>query len=491
MTNLFSGILAIIIALTSMCGGLAGSNLEKAVNIEAGITLDGDLGTLVAGFSGVQDEEQLAQINATVDGIKDLLKAIGLSFTADKTTGQMAVLVNGDPAATFTVQANEAGDGWNAISTLFPTTMLSVPQATLDQVSSSMTSSFSFDMDALKELDMQAVSQTVTAAVGELIATLQASVGEPETGSWEISGVEYTTKIPFNMTSKELGVLLLGTVKKIVSDETLAAFLAKSIPSFSTEGLDATLENLQNKDEAEITPLTAGMYSNEAGDTCISAVFGTEEQTVAQFIAATTGSVVNVTLNAAGMVDAAIVIDNEAKKYSLNMTASMNGQAISVNGAFTVLSENQFSVEASVLAGQTAIGLNLTVTKGEGRTDFEGNLSVSMIPIMLKGYVASSEEGGELELTLAVPLSQDAYPTVTIKGVMTYVDTPAFNAEGLNVVSFDALQQEETGAAFAAEIQEGLGSLLGSLAAQFPIIGALMQGGAQQTVVVEEAAPAE
>ena len=47
MTNLFSGILAIIIALTSMCGGLAGSNLEKAVNLEGGITLDGELSTLI------------------------------------------------------------------------------------------------------------------------------------------------------------------------------------------------------------------------------------------------------------------------------------------------------------------------------------------------------------------------------------------------------------------------------------------------------------
>ena len=491
MTNLFSGILAIIIALTSMCGGLAGSNLEKAVNIEGGITLDGELSTLIAGFTGMQDEEQLAQINATVDGIKDLLKAITVRFTADKTTGQMATLVNGEPAATFTVQANEAGDGWNVISSLFPTTMLSVPQATIDQASSSVSTSFSFDMDALKELDMQAVSQTVTAAVGELVATLQASVGEPETGSWEISGVEYTTKIPFNITSKEVGVLVLSTVKKIVSDESLAAFLAKNLPGFSTEGLDSTLENLQNKDESEITPLNAGTYSNEAGDTCLSIVFGTEEQTVAQLIAATTGSVVNVTLSAAGMLDAAIVIDNEARKYSVNMTATMNGQAISVNGAFTVLSENQFSVEASVLAGQTAIGLNLTVTKGEGRTDFEGNLSVSMIPIMLKGYVASSEEGGELELTLAIPLSQDGYPTVTIKGAMTYVDTPAFNAEGLNVVPFDALQQEETGSAFAAELQGSLMSLLENLKAQFPIIEALMQGAAQQTVVVEEAVPAE
>ena len=73
---------------------------------------------------------------------------------------------------------------------------------------------------------------------------------------------------------------------------------------------------------------------------------------------------------------------------------------------------------------------------------------------------------------------------------MTYVDTPAFNAEGLNVVPFDALQQEETGSAFAAELQGSLMSLLENLKAQFPIIEALMQGADQQTVVVEEAVTA-
>ena len=74
---------------------------------------------------------------------------------------------------------------------------------------------------------------------------------------------------------------------------------------------------------------------------------------------------------------------------------------------------------------------------------------------------------------------------------MTYGDAPAFDADGLNVVPFEA---QESGEILGAEIQESISSLLENLKNQFPIIEALMSsmgGSTEGPVVVEEDVPVE
>ena len=83
MSSILSGILAVIIALTSMCGGMGSAGVEKAVIVDAAAYVDGDLSPLLQGIAG-GDEESLSEIVSTVKEISDLLKALSLRFSADQ-----------------------------------------------------------------------------------------------------------------------------------------------------------------------------------------------------------------------------------------------------------------------------------------------------------------------------------------------------------------------------------------------------------------------
>ncbi len=492
MSSILSGLLAVIIALTGMCGGMGSAGVEKAVIVDAAAYVDGDLSPLLQGIAG-GDEESLSEIVSTVKGISDLLKALSLRFSADQSAAQFAVLVNGDPAASASVKANEAGDGWNVISTLFPSTVLTVSQETLDQTMKSLmdaaAGSMPFDLEELKQLDMQAIMENAMTVISETINSFQASVGEPETGSYEINGVEYTVKVPYNMSMKEAGILLVTAAKKILSEESLSAFLAKNIPGFSLDKLDETLESMQNADEADMAPLEAAMYTNEAGNVCLQVAAGPEDEAL-KLVFAMTGNVISITLNGMGL-DAVCTADNDAGKYDLKASFSAGDTSVSMTGTVTVVSENEVNVAASVSASSFLAALNLTVTGSENRMDLNGSLSVNMIPIMVKGYVAVAEDRNEMEFSLSVPISQDAPPTLTVKGSMAYGDAPAFDAEGLNAVSFESLSQDQAAAeALSGEIAQSIGNLLESLKTQFPIIEALTQGTDQPSVQVD-VVPAE
>ena len=499
MSNLLSGILAIIIALTSMCGGLANSNVEKAMIIDAGITFDGDATTLLSGFMQTGGEDQTEQINATIDGIKELLKAITLRFQADKTVGQMAVLINGEPASSLTVKANDAGDGWNVISTLFPSSMLTVTQATIDQMQNSFMktgsqSSSSLDLDELKQLDVQALTQLASEAFSEVAAGFTGSAGEPETGSWEIDGVVYTTKVPYNITTKEAGLLILNAVKKVMSEETLSALLTKINPSFSVASLDEAIQQLQDGDESTMQPLAIAAYTNEDGNNCMEITLGTEEEGL-DFILAQAATITKVSLKGLGL-DSAITVDNENKTVNFNVTIASGDKTVVVSGTLAAVSDSEFSIAFSVTTAEdnmpkSAISANLSLAMSEGRFDVNGNLSFNYIPVTIKGFVTTAEDRTDLELALSIPMSADAPPTLTIKGSMTYGDAPAFDADGLNVVPFEA---QESGEILGAEIQESISSLLENLKNQFPIIEALMSsmgGSTEGPVVVEEDVPVE
>ena len=113
--NFLSGILAIIIALTSLSGGLVTGGADRPFTVEFGIEqLEGDPASL--GVAG--------QSEATTSAVMKLLGLISFRLSANGTAARMDVKLNGDPAASFAVQKQDGG--WAAVSDLFPSLMLTV-----------------------------------------------------------------------------------------------------------------------------------------------------------------------------------------------------------------------------------------------------------------------------------------------------------------------------------------------------------------------------
>ena len=193
MQNLLSGVLAVIIALVSMCGGLTSSNVSNPVTVEFSIGLDGDLSSV--GVSGMP-----------VDTIKSMLNDISFRISADPANvAQLQVLLSGEPAASLSVKQME--DVWAAVSSLFPNTVVNVKNETVADMMGQMTGVGSNNMMAsLKEQLTPELIQAIAAPIEEATSELVSKVGPVEDGTYVVNGVTYTMKTPWNITTKEAGL---------------------------------------------------------------------------------------------------------------------------------------------------------------------------------------------------------------------------------------------------------------------------------------------
>ena len=402
MSSILSVILAIMMALTGMCGNVAKEG--KPVTLEAGVVMDGDLSVLMAG-SGMEES------GAVVDAIKSLLNALTIRFSADASTAQMEVLLNGAPAASL---AGKAQDGeWSFISNLFPSTMLTVKDETLQQFASM----------AGPALDPEAIAEAVKAPLEELAAYFEGAKGEPETGSWNVGGVDYTAKVTYNVTTKEALEKILTAVQTILNDERISGIVSMMGDQFSPAQIEETLAGIKDQDEAEMPVLSAAEYANEAGDTCTEILLAQDEQSISMLIA-TAGQVTKVDIDMLGQLTVALVIDQENQQFDLNASFAYEGVAMNIVGSLKVADDrSDFSFSATIPAGETAI-------------------------------------------------------TLGIKGAATH-DAPVFEAaDGLNVVALETMMtDEEAATAFSNEFQMGTFALVGNIMQQFPELAMLMNTG--------------
>ena len=420
MTNFLSGILAVVFALTSLCGGVAGIGTEHPVTTEIGVALDGDLSMLTGSFGAGQSAD-------AVGVIAKLFSALTIRLSADAAAGQMQVKLNGNPVASLSVQKQE--DGWAVVSDLFPSTKLTVKNESL----AAAIPAEGISLSALSGLNPEALAGVVAAHVTPVLETLKAKLGEPETGSFTVGGVEYTQKIPVSLTTKEALELVLTAVKDILSDETVSGLVSQFGQDLSPESVENALEELRSKDESELPVLSAATYKNEAGDTATEILLEKDGEGIT-FLAAVSGNKATVTLDALGQLNAVVVIDGENSQYQWDISAVSGGTAMGINGSLKVQGEvSDLEAVLSMPAGET--------------------------PLQLK-----------------------------IKAHSTW-EAPAFEAsEGLKELALEDLQKdEEAGAAFNTEIMQSLMTLLMKVSQEFPELMTLMAPPSPQ---VEEA-PAE
>ena len=412
MSSILSVVLAIMLALTGMCGSVAKEGTP--VTVETGIVLDGDLSVLMAG-SG----EEAAPV---MDAVKSLLNALTIRFGADTSTAQMQILLNGAPAASLTGKAQDGE--WSFVSNLFPSTMLTVKDETLQQLTGA----------AGPDLDPEAIADAVKAPLEQLVSEIQATAGEPETGSWTIGGVEYTVKTIYNLTTKEALTKILNAVQAILNDERISGIISMMGDEFDPAQIEETLNGIKDQDEAEMPVLSAAEYTNEAGDTCAEIIMAQNEQSISLLIA-TAGQVTKIDMDVFGQLTAALVIDQENKQFDLNASFAYEGTAMNIVGFLKVADDrSDFSFSVTIPAGETPI-------------------------------------------------------TLGFKGAATH-DAPVFEAaEGLNVVALETMMaDEEAATAFSNEFQMGAFTMLGTIMQQFPELAMLMNPGTGTGV---QEAPAE
>lgn len=425
-SSFLSGILAIIIGLTSICGGLAGYNAGRPLTAEIAIEADGDL----SAFGVAGQSPEAAQV------IFKLINAISFRFAADDSVGQMQVKLNGNPVSTLTVQKQE--NGWAAVSDLFPSTMLTVSNEKLAEFIPAQSNPLaSLQIGTTTEgMDPNALFALMV-PVGTMIATFQSKAGETETGSFMVGGVEYTEKTPWNITTKEALELVLTTVKTILSDESTASLISQLPLDVTPESIEEALEDIQEKDDSELPVLSAAVYKNDAGDSATEILLEKEDMKGISFLSATAGKITNVTASALDQANLSLVIDEENKQY--NFSLSFTSDDITMN--------------------------------------LDGSLKVS-------------DEGSDLEVAFLMPTGGDKPISLKIKAQVSWEAPVFEAAEGLKEVAIEDLMQDENGeaaTAFGNELQLSLMMLVSKIVREYPDLMTLMSpSGAGQSPVIEE-----
>ena len=373
--NFLSGILAIIIAITSMCGGLMTGGADKPFTVELGFEqLEGDPSSV--GVAG--------QSPAVTSAVMKLIGLISFRLSASGTTGRLDVKLNGDPAASLAVRKQEGG--WAVVSDLFPSSILTVKDESL----ASLTAAQGSTVPSLPGgAEQEAFFASVQEPFEKMMESFRSKAGEPETGSFTVGDTAFTQKTPYTVTTKEALELALTAAKTILEDESVAPFISRMSPDLTPESLDQTLEEIRAKDDSELPVLSVAEYSNEAGDDALDIAMEKDGQGIG-ILAVTTGGVTSVSVKALGLLNGLLVINPERKEYSFDLQLAADQGMVSAAGSLSVSDEGgDLAFDFSVPAGETPLSGKINAHFSQEEPVFEAAEDLEILPVE---ELISSEE---------------------------------------------------------------------------------------------------
>ena len=345
-TNLISGIMAIVMMLTAVCGGLGQAKVEQPVTVEIGVGLDGEIPEGM--ISGTTPE--------MAAGIVELLNILSIGFSADATASALTIKRADNPVASLGVKDN--GTTWQAVSDLFPGTVLTLTKEEADALTQQLLSSVvpagtatpaqSSLTDMIAKLEVEALTPVIDAKVQALTAAFEAKFSEFEAGEYLVDEKTYTKKSVLNMTAKEAATLFITTVKDILAEESVAALIASFGGVIDTKSLEETLTNIANTPDEEAPDLSVAKYLDDAGDSCVAVVVSKKDQMDVTVTVADTAAdeTINLLLTAGDQGGATgFVVTDKATgmgTFSLDfvtpqMSASVTGSVIPVENGIGLL----------------------------------------------------------------------------------------------------------------------------------------------------------
>lgn len=344
-TNLISGIMAIIMMLTAVCGGFGQAKLKNPVTVEIGVGIDGEIPEGM--ISGTTPE--------MAAGIVELINVLSIAFSADATASELTIKLADNPVASLGVK--DSGATWQAVSDLFPGTVLTLTKEEADALTQQLLAStvpagtisaLTSLTDLLAKFDVEALTPIIDAKTQELVAAFEAKFSEYEKGEYLVGDKTYTQKSVLNMTFKEAATLLITAVKDILAEESVAALITSLGGDLSTLNMDETLTNITNTTDEEAPDLIVAKYLDDAGDSCLAGNVSKKDQmdvtvTVAETEADKT---INLLLVAGdqGSVTGSVVTDKASGQgiFSLDfvtpqVSASLAGTVIALQNGVGVL----------------------------------------------------------------------------------------------------------------------------------------------------------
>lgn len=315
MSQFFSILMVIVMALSGICGSVGSIGMTEPVSVEVGFGLDGNF---ESALQGTPAEGIAAMIPA-------LLEKLTLRAALDpQNPAAMQLELRADGSSLLSIALQQQEDGWALASDLLPGTAITVKQETLDQMMTQVSSSAAFNgvsiQDLLEKINLQAILPVVLSAGLQLQTGFEASFGEPETGAFTVDGVEYTQKSVSSLTLADVRDLLVNAAQTVLSDENVAAafsLFGTQPPALS--GLDFTANVPADAD------FTLARYAGDAGKTCLEVLL-LQGDTGITFHAADTEETSTVTLLVHTWddmgVDAILSVNKAEQSYDLDLSGA-------------------------------------------------------------------------------------------------------------------------------------------------------------------------
>ncbi|MBR4359779.1 MAG: hypothetical protein IKP32_04100 [Clostridia bacterium] len=284
---------------------------------------------IVASQMGSSMDEQT---KAAVSSAIKLLNKMGLQVSIGNNGAEADVLLNGTALAAVGLAATSEG-GLMLVSDLIPTYAVTVAPETLQQLINAIEQQFG-GLSGMS-LDPNELINAVLPHVETLLQTISANVGEPESGMFTVDGYMFNTKVPVNMTSKELATAAVECVKGIASEpvvqsllQQFASLAGSSSPNLDLNTLDNALESIANTPDENSPDLELAMYSNNDGTYFVMDMSQNNETLSLHAGAIGNSFVLNVDALGQATIAAVITVDEKASLVDARIDIEAQGQYV-------------------------------------------------------------------------------------------------------------------------------------------------------------------
>ena len=447
MKKLLSLMLALCMALLAV-PALAETAEEEAVAVAytgtLAFTVEENALPLLTSLTGSTDESTQTMLSNVIS----LVNNLKLQAATDGNAVEIKALLKDAPVTTIGIQPD--GDNLAIFSDLFPNSVITLSADALQQQMGNASS-------ILENLDVEAIATAVTTELTTVVTEISQKIGEAEAVSYIFDDVEFTSKQPINMTTKELVLLVLNAVKNIASNETISGLVSQLGGNMDLSSLDSTIEDMTNKDESELPTLDAGIYSNESGDTLFALAMTQDEQTLS-VEAGQLGTNIRVKADILQQMTLDMTIDMMAGSVVEDITMNNNGTLIAMHEEFQGTDNGVTGTITVSQNGAEMFAMDVAVSAGDA--GFDASFALSMSGMKLLTISLNAAPGAEI--------------------------TSSFSTEGKTVVAADSLlaggDANEVLAPVIEDIQSsGLMAVLTNAMTAMPAeIGALMSSQSAQ-----------
>ena len=353
----------------------------------------------------------LAGGNETASTIVDLLNTLTIQAVSDGVDREITVSLKDHPVLGFALLSDDAF--MSVLSDLFPSYILKIDASAFGAA---------------------AVQQDASALAGlqesfsSILEQFLSKVGAPEAISEELYGAAFTVKMPIEMTTKEAALLLLNTVKSVLSDGKLDSYLAqlKQVGinvELNAEQIDQAISSVEAKSDEELPALDAAVLNNEAGDTLIRVLLSKDEQSIGNIAVGHVAGGVVVDLAVPNKLTLQLQSDAEGATALALEFVPQEGLTVSLRGDISKVTDGQKTADFTVtLNGVDLANVNAETVPGgvlTGRFAIDGKTEIGLQDMQdqqgeaFQGFMADVQTGLIQVLSNAIQAAPEIAPLLT------------------------------------------------------------------------------